>query len=93
MAQGCNRGKKSITLRSKKRFIVNKIRDIFEYIIALVNEFARRYGLTDRQAYNYIRHHKGVAFLEKNYRIMHTLDFDEAVDSVAMYCRKTGGKL
>ena len=72
---------------------MNKIRDIFEYIIALVNEFARRYGLTDRQAYNYIRHHKGVAFIEQNYGIMHTLDFDESVDSVTMYCRKTGGKL
>lgn len=69
------------------------IRDIIEYIIALVNEFAKRFGLTEIQAYRYIRMHKGVAFLEQNYGIIHTLDFSEAVDSVALYCRRNGGKL
>ena len=68
-------------------------RDIFEYIIALVNEFAKRFDLTDRQAFNYIRNHHGVAFIEHNYRIMHTLDFVEAIESVAIYCRKSGGEL
>lgn len=67
--------------------------DILEYIIALVNEFAGRFGLSDRQAYNYIRCHKGIDFVEQNYGIMHTLDFDEAVDSVAIYCRRSGGEL
>ena len=70
-----------------------KIRNIFEYIIALVNEFAKRFDLSDRQAYNYIKHHKGVDFIEKNYGIIHTLDFNEAVESVAAYCRRSGGKL
>ena len=69
------------------------IRDIFEYIIALVNEFAKRFGLSDKQAYQYIRIHNGVAFIEQNYGIIHTLDFDEAVDSVAIYCRRSGGEL
>lgn len=69
------------------------IRDIIEYIIALVNEFAKRFGLSEKQAYRYIRVHKGVAFIEHNYGIIHTLDFNEAVDSVALYCRKAGGKL
>ena len=69
------------------------IRDIIEYIIALVNEFAKRFGLTEKQAYKYIRMYQGVALVEQHYGIMHTLDFDEAVDSVAAYCRKNGGKL
>jgi hypothetical protein len=69
------------------------IRDIIEYIIALVNEFAKRFGLSEKQAYRYIHIHKGVAFIEQNYGIIHTLDFNEAVDSVALYCRKAGGKL
>ncbi len=71
----------------------HNIRDIFEYIIALVNEFGKKFGLTDRQAYNYIRNHKVISFIETNYGIIHTLDFNEAVDSVAAYCRRTGGKL
>ncbi|MDO4735897.1 MAG: DUF3791 domain-containing protein [Bacteroidia bacterium] len=69
------------------------VRDIFEYIIALVNEFAKRFGLSEKQAYRYIRLHKGIAFIEENYGIMHTLDFKEAVDSIAIYCRREGGKL
>lgn len=70
-----------------------KKRDIFEYIIALVDEFARQFNLSDKQAYNYIRAHKGVSFIEDNYAIIHTLDFDEAVNSVALFCRRTGGAL
>lgn len=70
-----------------------EIRDIFEYIIALVNEFVRKFGLSDKQAYNYIRHHKGISFIEKNYGVIHTLDFNEAFDSVATYCRRSGGEL
>ena len=68
-------------------------RDIIEYIIALVNEFSKRYGLTEKQAYRYIRIHKGIAFIEEHYDIMHTLSFKDAVDGVALYCRKSGGIL
>lgn len=38
------------------------IRDIIEYIIALVNEFAKRFGLTEKQAYKYIRMYQGGSF-------------------------------
>ncbi|ROT11262.1 DUF3791 domain-containing protein [Muribaculum intestinale] len=69
------------------------IRDRFEYIIALVNEFAKRFGLSDKQAYNYIKFHRGVDFIEENYGIIHTLDFNEAIESVAAYCRRSGGEL
>ena len=68
-------------------------RDIIEYIIALVNEFSKRYGLTEKQAYRYIRIHKGIAFIEEHYDIMHTLSCEDAVDGVALYCRKSGGIL
>ncbi|MBS7410176.1 MAG: DUF3791 domain-containing protein [Candidatus Limisoma sp.] len=64
-----------------------------EYIIALVNEFAKKFNLSDKQAFNYIRNHQGVTFIEDNYGIIHTLDFQEAVESVALFCRKTGGLL
>lgn len=68
-------------------------RDIIEYIIALVNEFAKQFGLTEKQAYRYIRVHKGISFIEENYGIMHTLSFEDAVDGVASYCRRAGGAL
>ena len=70
-----------------------KVRDVIEYIVAVVSEFASKYNLTDKQAYRYISFHKGISFLEDNYGIIHTLDFDEAVDSVARFCRSAGGEL
>lgn len=69
------------------------VHDILEYIIALVSDFAKKFNISDREAYNYINTHNGVKFIEQNYSIIHTLDFNEAVDSVATYCRKFGGKL
>lgn len=68
-------------------------RDVFEYIIALINEFAKRFGLTEQQAYRYIHIHKGITFIEENYNAIHTLSFDDAVDGVAMYCKRNGGEL
>ena len=70
-----------------------KVSDIIEFIIAVVSEFASRFNLTDKQAYRYLSFHKGISFLEENYGIIHTLDFNEAVDSVAMFCRRSGGEL
>lgn len=70
-----------------------KVRDIIEYIIAVVNEFASKYNLTDKQAFRYIKFHKGISFLENHYGIIHTLSFEDAVESVALFCKKSGGKL
>lgn len=69
------------------------VRDIIEYIIAVINGFSKRYGLSEKQAYLYIRAHKGVGFIEENYNIIHTLNFNEAIESVALYCRRTGGTI
>ena len=69
------------------------IRDILEYTIAIVSEFASKFNLTEKQAYRYINFHKGLHFIEENYGVMHTLDFNEAVNSVAIFCRKSGGEL
>ena len=70
-----------------------RVRDILEYTIAIVSEFASKFNLTEKQAYRYINFHKGLNFIEENYGIIHTLDFNEAVDSDAIFCRKNGGEL
>ncbi len=70
-----------------------RARDIIEYIVAVVNEFAASYNLSEQQAYRYINFHNGISFLEENYGIIHTLSFREAIDSVASFCKTRGGKL
>lgn len=69
------------------------IKDITEYIIFLINEFARTFGLTESQAYRYLKNHEGISFIKQHYGIMHTLDDRESVESVAVYCKRNGGKL
>lgn len=63
------------------------------YTIALVAEFASKFGLNDRQAFNYLKHHKGIDYLESFYDVLHTLSFDEAIEALTIICQKHGGKL
>ena len=72
---------------------MSKKKDIVEYIVALINEFAKRFGLNDAQAYKYISQFNGIELIERHYEIMHNLDFSETVDSLAIYCKRQGGKL
>ena len=67
--------------------------DIVEYILALIDEFAETFGLTEHQAYRYIKNHEGIGFIEENYGIFHTLSFRESVDGLAEFCKRRGGTL
>lgn len=70
-----------------------KVSDTIEYIVALVSEFAKRFSLTDVEAYRYMRNHKAIPFVTENYGALHTLDFGEVLDCIAQTCRKNGGVL
>ena len=72
---------------------MGKRKDIVEYIVALINEFAKRFRLNDAQSYRYISRFNGIELIEKHYEIMHTLDFSETVNSLAIYCKRQGGEL
>ena len=67
--------------------------DKIEYTIMLVKLFAAQYQLTPVQAYRYISRFDGMAFIERNYGIMHTLSFQEMVQGLSEYCHRKGGAL
>jgi hypothetical protein len=67
--------------------------DKIEYTIMLVKLFASHYQLTPVQAYRYISRFDGMAFIERNYGVMHTLSFQEMVQGMSDYCRRNGGQL
>ena len=56
------------------------VKDKAEYLVMFVNEFAKRYQLTDIQAYRYLKRFKAIDFLEKEYNVAHTQSFDDMVD-------------
>ena len=51
------------------------VKDKAEYLVMFVNEFAKRYQLTDIQAYRYLKRFKAIDFLEKEYNVAHTQSF------------------
>jgi hypothetical protein len=69
------------------------VRDRIEYIIAFVNEFAQRFGLTDSQAYRYLKTYDAISAINQHYGALHTQDFHGNVEDVATYCRRMGGLL
>ena len=64
-----------------------------KYTIALIAEFADRFGIGEKQAYNYLSRFKGLAHLFAFYNVIHTQSFDDAVDMMIQVCAYNGGGL
>jgi hypothetical protein len=64
-----------------------------KYTIALIAEFANRFGIGEKQAYNYLSRFKGLAHLFAFYNVIHTQSFDDAVDMMIQVCAHNGGGL
>ena len=43
------------------------------FVIYLISEFAKKFGIHPNQAYQYIKRHKGLEYLYKHYNVLHTL--------------------
>ena len=69
------------------------IRDKAEYLLSLISHFAERNGLNKMQAYRYIKRFGGIKLVDEHYNIMHTLSFDEALDSLTHYLNRQGGAI
>ena len=67
--------------------------DVIEYTVVLISEFAKRFGLSEADAFRYIDRYNGMKLIDQCYGIMHTLSFADSVDGMASYCRRNGGKL
>lgn len=58
------------------------IKDITEYTVLLIRAFAKHFGLTDKQAANYLERYGALTQLYNHYTIMHTLSFEDNVESI-----------
>ena len=64
-----------------------------KYTIALIAEFADRFGIGEKQAFNYLSRFKGLAHLATYYDVIHALSFDDAVEAMIQVCGHNGGGL
>lgn len=63
------------------------------FTIACVNEFARKYQISSKEAFRYLFKFKGIAFIKENYDVEHTLDFETILEDLGILCKKNGGTL
>ncbi len=70
-----------------------KEKNILEFLVALVAEFAARLDISQDVAYNYIREYHGLEYYLKHYNILHTLSFEENVEDLIQVCANNGGQL
>ena len=68
-------------------------RNIIGYTVALISEFAMRFGIRPRQAYAYLKRYKGMEHLHQHYAILHTQSFPDTVEALAQVCQHNGGQL
>lgn len=80
-------------LCSRKLLLVRCDMSKFEipFLTAAVQAFAQRYAMTRQAAFNYLREHKGLAFLIEFYDVEHLQSMDETIDDVLIVCQKNGG--
>lgn len=64
-----------------------------KYAIALVAEFADKFGIGEKQACNYLMRFNGLAHFFSFYDVIHTQSFEDAVNTMAQICYNNGGGL
>ncbi len=68
-------------------------KDIINYIVICINEFAKQYKITSKKAYLYLKEYKGIEFLKENYEAEHTISLDDAINDIKQVCINNGGNI
>lgn len=68
-------------------------KEVIEYIVTAINEFAKKHFLTIKEASNYLLRFKGIEFLEQCYPAEHTLSVKDWVDDITAICKRNGGAI
>ena len=68
-------------------------KDKAQYIVALIAEFAAHFGLTTRQAVEYLSRYKALELYDRQYGYLHTQSFASNVRDLSAYCRRMRGTL
>ena len=71
---------------------MSELKKRINYTVVCVNEFAERFNISTKAAFDYLFKYQGIAFIKENYDIEHTLSFYDAVDDMTLICRNNGGE-
>ena len=77
----------------KREAMSKELDNKIEYLLMCIGAFAEKFKLTNKSAYNYLRHFKALDFLNDFYDIEHTQSIEDAVDDMTLICKRNGGQL
>ena len=63
-------------------------RNMIDYMVVCVNDYADRHGLSRMASFDYLLRNKGLDFLEDCYDAEHTLSLDETIDDLDAICKR-----
>lgn len=63
------------------------------FMVACVNDFARKHDMSVKIAFQYLFQYKGIQFLSENYEVEHTLPWDVIMEDLNILCVRNGGML
>ena len=63
------------------------------YVVLVIRKFAEYYSLQTRQAYEYLKRHGGIDFIDNCYEAEHLLSIDDAIEDLSVVCHNNGGGL
>lgn len=64
-----------------------------EWVTIFIYEFAKRFGLTIKEAFAYLHRFKAIDYIDKHYGFVHTQSFESIIDDMVVFCKQRGGKL
>jgi len=67
------------------------MRDMINYMVVCINDYADRHGYSYVDSYDYLRKNKGLEFLEDCYDAEHTLSLDDALEDLDCICKRNEG--
>ncbi len=63
------------------------------YLNLCIVEFGRRYRMSPRIAYNYLRQYNALKFIDEHYEAEHLLPLADTIKDMRLYCKKNGGTI
>lgn len=67
--------------------------DKVQYIVALIAEFAAHYGVSTKEAVQYLQRYKALDLYNRQYEYLHTQSFESNIRDISAYCRRMGGAI
>ena len=84
---------KIVFLSAKNVTMAYTNHDKLEWTLIFIYEFGRRFGLTLKDAFDYLSRYDGIDFVDRHYDYVHTQSFISMVNDIADYCHQKGGAL